>query len=230
MPHPPAAPREAPGGRGQGAGGRGQGPDGGPPPRAGGRHATTTRTAAAGADAERVVGDEAILSLISDEREDGSSLDGGSRVGQGPGSAALQALGKVLDTQFAANGEGVRRLRVELSDVRHVVSSETSRLEGGLQRLQELQLDHARASYVEATRRESDTSKMEEQLRTVTERLKEVDEQCYFLKDTLYSILTSRGSSGIQVPPLPGKKPLKPLKGTPSATAPWNTAIMPSGM
>ena len=34
----------------------------------------------------------------------------------------------------------------------------------------------------------------------MTERLKEVDEQCYFLKDTLYSILTTRGSSGIQVP------------------------------
>ena len=60
-------------------------------------------------------------------------------------------------------------------------------------------------------------------------RLVEVDEQCVFLKDTLYSLLTS-GSGPPKIPPsleLSKKKPLKPLKAT--MTAPWNLAVMPSG-
>ena len=97
----------------------------------------------------------AVLPVSGGSEEVGGSEGDGIQLAEGePGSLALQALGKVLDTQFVTNGEGVRRLRVELSDVRQVVSSETSRLEGGLQKLQELQLDHARASYVEATKRQ----------------------------------------------------------------------------
>jgi len=150
------------------------------------------------------------------------------------GSIALQALGKVLDTQFTRTGGSVHRLARELSDVRSVISSTTTRLDGNLKQLQQLQLEHARNSLAESTKRENDGGRLEDQLRSMNERLQEAEEQCFFLKDTLYSILTSRSSTGMQVPPLTSKKPLKPLKGTPSSversTAPWNTAIMPSGM
>ena len=60
-------------------------------------------------------------------------------------------------------------------------------------------------------------------------RLAAVDEQCFFLKDALYSVLSSAGGPP-KVPPPMGSKLQKGLRPLKTPTAPWNTSVMPPGL
>ena len=89
--------------------------------------------------------------------------------------------------------------------------------------------EHDGASLADATKRQSDANHLDDRVATLTARLKEVDEQCYFLKDTLYSLLTvGSGKDGLPKAPsmATSKKPLRPLKA--AFTAPWNS-VAPGG-
>ena len=60
-----------------------------------------------------------------------------------------------------------------------------------LRELRELQVQHARVSYSEAAKRQSESVNLDLRVKELNGRLEEVDEQMVFHKDTLYSVLTS---------------------------------------
>ena len=85
--------------------------------------------------------------------------------------------------------------------------------------------------YEEASKRHGEKVALEAKVAALTDQLVKLDEQCLFLKDTLYSIFTTAASGGggpPRPPPSMSSKRLKPLKAVAQAPA-WNTAVLPPG-
>ena len=148
------------------------------------------------------------------------------------GSVALAAFGSALESQLETGRAAHRAVDEDLRDVRGKLAGTASRIDQELRGLQQLQLEHARQTMAETTQREREADVVAAQLRQMNERLREVDETCVFLKDTLYSILTARSASnGLSVP---STKALKPLKAHSARrigdSAPWTSAMMPGGL
>ena len=106
-----------------------------------------------------------------------------------------------------------------------------------MHQLQQLQLEHARQTMAEVSQREIEARSAHEQLDAFSVRFAELEEQCFFLKETLYSLLSSRTNPihAIAVPSTK-KAELRPLKahsarrvGDAPAPAPWNTTLPEKG-
>ena len=106
-----------------------------------------------------------------------------------------------------------------------------------MHQLQQLQLKHARQTMAEVSQREIEARSAHEQLDAFAVRFAELEEHCFFLKETLYSLLSSRTNPihAIAVPSTK-KAELRPLKahsarrvGDAPAPAPWNTTLPEKG-
>ena len=156
---------------------------------------------------------------------------GSSLLGGGSGSsAALHALGAYLEGQQRRSDWAVRRVYEMLEESRASSKADAERLSSEMRELHRLQLEHASLSLADATKRQSDANHLDDQVAKLASRLKEVDEQCFFLKDTLYSLLTvGAGKDGMPKTQAiaASKKPLKPLKA--ALTAPWSSVTPGQG-
>lgn len=154
--------------------------------------------------------------------------DGGS-TSAGGGSAAVHALGAFLEAQQRRSDWAVRRVYEMVQETKGFTKAESARLTSEMKELHRLQLEHASLSLADATKRQSDANHLDAQVASLAARLKEVDEQCFFLKDTLYSLLTvGSGKDGMPKAPAVSKKPLRPLKA--ALTAPWNSVTPGPGL
>ena len=121
----------------------------------------------------------------------------------------------------------MRQMHGMLEETKMQTAREVSRLSAEMRQLHKLQLEHASLSLADATKRQGDANHLDTQVLHLATRLKEVDEQCFFLKDTLYSLLAvSSGKDGLPKVPPGSKKPLRPLKA--ALTAPWSS-VAPGG-
>ena len=182
------------------------------------------------ADADAIGSTDAHGGEIHDAPGGGDAPRSLSPWGVEAGSTALHALGAFLDRQSAQSQAAVRETREQAEGLAAAARAETARLEREVRELQAMQLEHARISYADATKRTSDAASVDSRLSLLHERLAEVDEQCSFLKDTLYSLVAS--STGLAGPPKapPSKKFLKPVKASgrhAAASVPWNAAVLP---
>ena len=110
-------------------------------------------------------------------------------------------------------------------------------LRAELKQLHTIARDQAQLLLADKTRNRSETDERETRLQllsthvaALTARLQNVDEQCFFLKDTLYSLLTvGAGKDGMPKTQAiaASKKPLKPLKA--ALTAPWSSVTPGQG-
>lgn len=149
-----------------------------------------------------------------------------STIGGEARSAALHALGAFLERQQQVNRWEMQRLMDALSEARNSSSREIGQVSSDMRSLRDLQLEHAKLAYSEASKRQRDAVDLDQRVTALTERLAEADQQMAYLKDTLYSVLTIGQGGPIKAPP--SKKVLKPIKGGKSASPdPGFDAIVP---
>jgi Skp family chaperone for outer membrane proteins len=170
----------------------------------------------------------------STEEGEELSLEGTS---SSRGSAALSSFGAALEAQLEGSRAAQQALAEELRDARARLSSSAHRMERQMHQLQQLQLKHARQTMAEVSQREIEARSAHEQLDAFAVRFAELEEHCFFLKETLYSLLSSRTNPihAIAVPSTK-KAELRPLKahsarrvGDAPAPAPWNTTLPEKG-
>jgi len=170
----------------------------------------------------------------STEEGEELSLEGTS---SSRGSAALSSFGAALEAQLEGSRAAQQALAEELRDARARLSSSAHRMERQMHQLQQLQLKHARQTMAEVSQREIEARSAHEQLDAFAVRFAELEEHCFFLKETLYSLLSSHTNPihAIAVPSTK-KAELRPLKahsarrvGDAPAPAPWNTTLPEKG-
>ena len=153
------------------------------------------------------------------------------------GSAALSSFGAALEAQLEGSRAAQQALAEELRDARARLSSSAHRLERQMHQLQQLQLEHARQTMAETSQREIEVRSAHDQLDAFASRFAELEEHCFFLKETLSTLLSSRTNPihAIAVPSTK-KAELRPLKahsarrvGDAPAPAPWNTTLPEKG-
>lgn len=142
-------------------------------------------------------------------------------------SSSLQALCAFLEEQRRSNDVALRTLSASHAEVQSTTSAETQRLSDEVRLMRELQLEHARIAYEEAAKRQGDAVNLNARVVQLTDQLADSEEQVAYLKEMLYSMLTS-GQSGPIKPPASKKilKPIKPTRSTPAT--PWNLAADPA--
>jgi len=131
-------------------------------------------------------------------------------------SVALRALGGFLEAQQQQNDWAMQRALALHEEIKSSSNSETRRLGSDMHALRELQLEHAKLAYAEASKRQSDAVNLDARVIQLTSRVAEMDEQMTFVRDTLYSVLTSGQGGPIMAPPT--KKKLNPIKSSTKAT------------
>jgi hypothetical protein len=146
----------------------------------------------------------------STEEGEELSLEGTS---SSRGSAALSSFGAALEAQLEGSRAAQQALAEELRDARARLSSSAHRMERQMHQLQQLQLEHARQTMAEVSQREIEARSAHEQLDAFAVRFAELEEHCFFLKETLYSLLSSRTNPihAIAVPST--KKAVSPCLG-----------------
>jgi hypothetical protein len=135
----------------------------------------------------------------STEEGEELSLEGTS---SSRGSAALSSFGAALEAQLEGSRAAQQALAEELRDARARLSSSAHRMERQMHQLQQLQLKHARQTMAEVSQREIEARSAHEQLDAFAVRFAELEEHCFFLKETLYSLLSSR-TNPIHASPCP---------------------------
>jgi len=140
-----------------------------------------------------------------------------------PRSVALLALGEFFESHQRKNNEEVQHVYEVYKEANANSSKEVERLTSDVYSLRELQLEHARLAYAEASKRQSDAVSLDQRVNQLTSKLSEVDERMAFLKETLYSVLTPLQGGPIKAPS--SKKVLKPIK--PPKATPFDAAFDP---
>ena len=140
--------------------------------------------------------------------------------GEQPRSTALHALGVFLEKRIRTNESALQRAMDAHAETQALSNSHVLRVLTELRELRELQVQHARVSYSEAAKRQSESVNLDLRVKELNGRLEEVDEQMVFLKDTLYSVLTSGQGAVIKAPQKNNKParfpPIKQIKHTKS--------------
>ncbi len=123
----------------------------------------------------------------------------------GSGITAFHALAAYLEEQHQRSEYALRQAHALMNEMRMEQQREMNNLSQELRSLHALQLEHAKISVSEASKRHSESVSLDQRVKGLDHRMAEVDEAMTFCKDTLYSVLTANhGAAG-----LPQQQPAK---------------------